>query len=155
MILVPTRVAASGIHGNGLFADACVAEGTPFYQFLPGFDQALSPDAWSAMPEPVRGFVRHFTYYDRASHRMILSGDDARFMNHSETPNTGVPEEALSGTGERVITRALRDIAAGEELTCDYRAFDGDVAWKLGQVPATSPLGAIADTSAPRKVPQG
>ena len=145
MILLPTRVAASGIHGNGLFAIGDISQGTPFYQFLPGFDQAFSPEVWTALPEPARGFVRQFTYFDRASHRMILSGDDARFMNHSETPNTGVPNAAVFPPREPVVTVALCAIAAGEELTCDYRAFDGDVAWKLGQVSKESPLGSTID----------
>ena len=141
MILVPTRVAASGIHGNGLFAAVDLPKGTPFYRFVPGFDQALSPEAWATLPEPARGFARHFTYFDRDSNRMILSGDDARFMNHSERPNTGVPAGIDFADNEPVLTRTLRDIAAGEELTCDYRAFDGDVAWKLGQLPSDAPRG--------------
>jgi SET domain-containing protein len=29
------------------------------------------------------------------------------------------------------VTCALRDIAAGEELTCDYRAFDAEAEAKL------------------------
>lgn len=40
-----------------------------------------------------------------------------------------------------VTTVALRDIAAGEEITCDYRAYDADTAWKLGLVPPDAPLG--------------
>ena len=138
MILIETRVAPSGIHGNGLFARNAIPAGTPFYRFQPGFDQSLTPEEWSALPEPARGFVRHFTYFDTATRRLILSGDDARFMNHSETPNTG----AIPGLAEPVVTVALRDIAAGEELTCDYRAFDGDAAWKLGRVDEKSALGA-------------
>ncbi len=149
MILVPTRVAASGIHGNGLFATVDLPKGTPFYRFLPGFDQAISLEAWAALPEPARGFARHFTYFDRATSRMILSGDDARFMNHSESPNTGVPEGIDFADDEPVLTRTLCDVAAGEELTCDYRAFDGDVAWKLGAVPATAPLGSHPEIEAP------
>jgi len=39
-------------------------------------------------------------------------------MNHSDRPNVGMNP---SGTADTV---ALRAIAAGEELTCDYRTFD-------------------------------
>jgi SET domain-containing protein len=149
MILVPTRVAASGIHGNGLFAAVDLPRGTPFYRFLPGFDQAISPEAWAALPEPARGFTRHFTYFDRATNRMILSGDDARFMNHSETPNTGILAGTVFPPGAEIITVVLRDVPAGGELTCDYRSFDGDVAWKLGAVLATAPLGSHPEIKAP------
>jgi SET domain-containing protein len=31
-----------------------------------------------------------------------------------------------------VVTVALRDLAAGEELTCDYHAFDAEAPAKLG-----------------------
>lgn len=145
MILVETRVAPSGIHGNGLFAVRPLPAGTPFYRHAPEFDQSFTPEAWAALPDPARGFVRHFTYFDRAAGRMILSGDDARFMNHSDTPNTGVPAGASFREGEPVVTVALRDIAAGEELTCDYRAFDGDIAWKFRAVPSTAPIGAVGE----------
>lgn len=46
---------------------------------------------------------------------LVLCGDNARFMNHSFEPNCD------DRTG---VTFALRDILAGEELTCDYRVFD-------------------------------
>jgi hypothetical protein len=48
-------------------------------------------------------------------------------MNHDPRPNTGAPADAR----EPVTTVALRDIAAGEELTCDYAAFDAVAAAKL------------------------
>ena len=41
-----------------------------------------------------------------------------------------------------VVTVALRDIAAGEEITCNYLDYDADTAWKLGLVPKDAPLGA-------------
>ena len=34
-------------------------------------------------------------------------------------------------------TEALRDIAAGEEITCNYFDFDADAARKLGGVPSS------------------
>ena len=41
-----------------------------------------------------------------------------------------------------VTTVALRDLAAGEEITCDYWSYDADTPWKLGLVPREAPLGA-------------
>lgn len=143
MILVPTHVAPSGIHGNGLFADASIARGTPIYRFLPGFDQVFTTEQWAALPEPARSFTRHFSYLRRDAGELILSGDHARFMNHTDLPNTGLP----SDSADALTTVALRDIAANEELTCDYRAFDADVSWKLGLVSYDAPLGAVANTA--------
>jgi SET domain-containing protein len=48
-------------------------------------------------------------------------------MNHSPAPNTG----ALPDAPLPVVTVAMRDIAAGEELTCDYLVFDTEAANKL------------------------
>ena len=65
----------------------------------------------------------------------ILSGDLACFMNHDGNPNTGVPP----GASDPGITVTLRPIAAGEELTCDYFAFDVQAHAKLGFSPQASP----------------
>ena len=68
----------------------------------------------------------------------MLSGDHACFINHSDTPNTG----AAVNPALPVTTVALRDIQAGEEITCNYWAYDADTPWKLGLVPREAPLGA-------------
>jgi SET domain-containing protein len=47
-------------------------------------------------------------------------------MNHSEAPNVGMNP---SGAADNL---ALRDIASGEELICDYRTFDAEWKEKLG-----------------------
>jgi hypothetical protein len=55
-------------------------------------------------------------YASKEGAEFWLDGDDARFMNHSETPNV------LAVTAELMV--ATRHIALGEELCCDYRSFD-------------------------------
>ena len=51
-----------------------------------------------------------------------VDGDNiAAFINHSCKPNCEADE--LRG---RVIIRAIRNIAAGEELAYDYNLYDGD-----------------------------
>ncbi len=61
----------------------------------------------------------------------VFCGDDARYFNHSDTPNTR-GEESEDGYGE---TYALRDIEAGEELTGDYNEFDEDFDRKMTENP--------------------
>jgi SET domain-containing protein len=51
-------------------------------------------------------------------------------MNHATNPNL---HEIINDDG-KVVDVALRDIAAGEELTIDYHIFDLDAARKLGHV---------------------
>ena len=55
----------------------------------------------------------------------MLSADDDRYTNHSETPN--VLENPSSGDSEKP-TLASRDIRRGEELTQNYREFMADFA---------------------------
>lgn len=131
MLLISTRVASSRIHGLGLFTLEPVPAGTPVWRFEPGFDHTFSPAAVAALPEPARGHVRWFGFVRPADGFWVLSGDHACFMNHASPPNTGLPPDGI----QTAVTVALRDLAAGEELTCDYYAFDGEAARKLGQAP--------------------
>lgn len=128
MLLVKTRLAPSNIHGMGLFTVEPIPRGTPFWRFEPGFDQSISPERFTALPELARQHIRWFAYRDEPNGDYILSGDFCCFMNHSVEPNTGAPPDAQSP----ITTIALRDIAQGEELTCDYFAFDAEARQKLG-----------------------
>lgn len=128
MVLIPVRVGPSRIHGQGLFTVGPVAAGTPVWRFEPGFDRAFDDAAFDALPPAAQAHLRWFAYRDAQARAWILSGDHACFMNHDDRPNTGTRTD----TPGPVTTVALRDLAAGEELTCDYRAFDAEAAAKLG-----------------------
>jgi SET domain-containing protein len=140
MMLIETRVQPSTIHGLGLFAVKFISRGTPVWRFQPGFDHDFSPAQFAALPPLARQHARWFCFVSKTSGHVILSGDHACFINHSLNPNTGAPPSAASP----VVTAALRDIAAGEEITCNYFDYDADTPWKLGLVPADAPLGAAA-----------
>ncbi len=127
MMLVRTRVAPSDIHGMGLFAVEFIPRGTPIWRFEPGFDREFTPEQFSGLPSEAQAHLRWFAYMDRESGAWVLSGDYACFMNHSLDPNTGAPV----GATPPIVTVARRDIAAGEELTCDYLAFDAKGKAKL------------------------
>ena len=67
----------------------------------------------------MKSYLDRYCYPRRSDPRFIVfEADDARYMNHADDPNFGFLSE-----NEAV---ALRDIAAGEELTCDYNAFFED-----------------------------
>jgi SET domain-containing protein len=138
MMLIRTRLGPSVIHGMGLFAVEPVRAGTPIWRFQPGFDHDFSPAQFEALPALARAHTRWFCFVSRHDGHVILSGDHACFINHSAKANTGAPP-GLEGP---VITVALRDIAANEEITCNYYDYDADTPWKLGQVPWHAPLGA-------------
>jgi len=138
MMLIETCVRPSGIHGLGLFAVRFTARGTPVWRFEPGFDHDFSPAQFAALPPPAQKHARWFCFVSRDNGHIILSGDHACFINHSVPPNTG----ALPGATPPVVTVALRDISAGEEIACNYLDYDADTPWKLGLVPPDAPLGA-------------
>ncbi len=128
MMLVKTQVRPSAIHGLGLFAVEFIPRGSAVWRFQPGFDQDFLPAQLAELPALARQHLRWFGFVDRSNGHTILSGDHACFMNHSASPNTG----AQLGGAQPVTTVALRDIAAGEEITCDYFAFDAEASGKLG-----------------------
>lgn len=117
MFLVPVRLDRSPIHGFGVFAVEPLPAGTLVWEFTEGVDYRIPADAVMRCPEPWRSELLRYAYRD-AGGEYILCGDAARFMNHSEDPSC-VDSDPL-------FTRARRDIAIGEELTCDYRTFDMD-----------------------------
>ena len=134
MLLIRANAGPSLIHGTGVFLAEAVRRGQPVWRFQPGFDQLISPAEFPKLPDLARAFLHFYAYLDRDSGSYVLNGDHARFMNHAETPNTGMPE---TSSGEFHYRRdgetvALTDLAAGTELTCDYRQFDAEYARKFG-----------------------
>ncbi len=120
MLLIHAQCDRSPIHGLGLFAVDRVPAGTPVWRFSPGFDRTFTRVEVDQLPDPARRHLLHYGYLDATAGVWVLNGDLSIFMNHSGAPNTGAP----STNGAARETLALRDIAAGDELTCDYHAFD-------------------------------
>jgi uncharacterized protein len=120
MLLVPTRLAPSAIHGFGVFAAEPIARGAPVWRFAKGLDMEFEAAIVDTLPAHVQTFFSHYGYLDRNVNRIILCFDDARFVNHSDKPNvaTDYTQDAYG------VDVALRDIAAGEELTMDYANFE-------------------------------
>ena len=129
MLLVPTRLGVSPIEGIGLVATSPIAKGAVTWRFMPGFDQLFTRAQIDSLPEPARAELMRYVYLHKDSDRYVFCLDNARFMNHTAEPNT----RGVYSPGEIYgYDVATRDIAAGEELTCDYREFDGAHAAKLG-----------------------
>ena len=123
MLLVETYLAPSPLHGIGLFAAERIAQGTVVWKFLPGFDQELSEQDVARLSPACRERILNYAYYNACKMRYILCADDARFINHSEAPNTrSIGFRHPTTTEGRTI--AARDILPNEEITEDYRSFD-------------------------------
>ena len=111
MLHVDTRLGPSPIHGIGLIATESIAAGREVWTLLPAFDLVLDEARFRALPPAARQTILYYAFFDLHRRCFVLSSDDDRFTNHSTTPNCGMQ------TGKAI---ALRDIAAGEEITVDY-----------------------------------
>ncbi len=117
MMLIPTYVAPSQIEGVGIFAAEDVPAGALIWRLDPDFDRLLTSATIATLSPVHRAFIERYAYpYPHDPDRLIVELDNGRFMNHSDAPNT-IFSDPDAGY-------ALVDIAAGEELTCNYAEFD-------------------------------
>lgn len=123
MLLVRTRVRDAyrgDVHiGLGLFADQFIPKGTVIWKFNPVIDKVIDVGDLEGLTEIERSFIDTYTY--REGDTLVLCSDDAKYVNHSRTPNTDNYENE-----EGSVTVARVDINAGEEITSDYSDFDDD-----------------------------
>lgn len=117
MLLIDTYVGPSPIEGVGVFAAEPIKAGQLIYRFDPDFDRLISRSEFQALPASIQRFVDRYTYPHPAQPDVfVLDADNGRHMNHCEDPNTDF-RDAIYG-------RAVRDIAPGEEITCNYAEFE-------------------------------
>lgn len=104
----------SSIHGNGVFATAPIAKGERVVRYKGEVRRHADVDAEYAGHDET-GHTFLFSLNDEWVIDANRDGNVARWINHSCAPNC----EAEVEDG-RVFIRALRNIAAGEELFYDY-----------------------------------
>ena len=116
MMVVRSYLAPSAIEGLGVFAAEPIAKGELVWRFDRRFDQLISKADLAAAPAHVREFLERYTYeFHDDSDFVVLDADEGRYMNHADAPNVDLTDPEIGV--------AVRDIAAGEELTCDYACF--------------------------------
>jgi uncharacterized protein len=126
MLLVKTKVAPSPVHGLGLFADQFIPRGTRIWEYSEVVDSRFDASRLVGLTEKEQDELLKHSYLNPSSGLYVVCGDDARYMNHADDPNTedvGYDDGLVNGEG---ITVAARDIQPGEEIFSDYRAFDAD-----------------------------
>ena len=128
MMLVRNYIDKSPIHGLGVYAGEFIPNGTCIWELTPGCDQIYSDGMLAALTAVQRDIVLFYGYIEPGMEGVILCCDNARHYNFSNEPNSGSDERAKHGARS---TYALRDIAAGEELTFAVDE-DVDAARKLG-----------------------
>ena len=104
------EVKASLIHGTGVFARVAIAAETPILEYV---GERLGKDESWRRRQANNFFI--FTVTDDIDIDGAVDWNPARFINHSCGPNCEARME-----DERIWIFALRDIAAGEELSFNY-----------------------------------
>lgn len=96
--------------GYGVFATEYIPRGT-FLWVLDHFDRILTAAEVGALQPMLRTVVDRYAY-QAADGNFVFCWDFGRYMNHSCKPTS-------RGVGD-AFEVAVRDIAPGEELTCEY-----------------------------------
>jgi SET domain-containing protein len=120
MLTVKTVLRETRTKGIGLFAAEPIAAGSVWWKDDRTFNRLISDAELSHLPDIARHFV--FTYGAlTGTGQWYVCLDNARFVNHSESPNTAPLSRARPAYSGDWI--AVRDISVGEEITSDYRHF--------------------------------
>ena len=122
-----TEVRQSPLHGMGLFAKIDIPAGTVWWkarrsqvillnqrQYL-----TLMSSQLNAVMDNLLTIASIYGYYSIRLDSIIICLDDARYVNHSDTPNSGAPLN-----GDPLCSMTLREIRAGEEITENYSCYD-------------------------------
>jgi len=109
------QVRRSGIHGRGVFALQPLAKGQTVIEYT---GEVISwREALRRHPHDPKD--PHHTFYFHIDDKHVIDakygGNSARWINHACSPNCEADEQ-----DGRVFIKALRKIAAGEELFYDY-----------------------------------
>lgn len=115
MLTINTHIGLSKIHGIGLFASDFIHKGTLVWELNRKFDLVYSQEEFDALSDRAKKSILFYGHFQKEEGGYILCSDDARFFNHSETPN------CKSEIGK---TFAIKDIKIGEEITDNYIEFD-------------------------------
>lgn len=109
------RIGFSKIHSTGCYTEEPIAKGSFIVEYTG--PRLTVDDADERYAEQEETYL-----FGLSDENYVIDGyGDAAFINHCCDPNC----ESKESDG-RVWIVALRDIAAGEELTYDYGLYDGD-----------------------------
>ena len=109
------QVRRSAVHGKGVYAAQDIAAGDTLIEYV---GEIISWEEAQARHPHDPANPNHTFYFHIDENRVIDAlngGNSSRWINHSCDPNCEADEQ-----GGRIFIKALRDIAAGEELNYDY-----------------------------------
>ena len=121
MLVIPTELRSSPIHGIGVFLLFPVKKGDLVWRFDTRIDRVYSEFEVETFPTHLQQYLKTYTCKHKGVGLYMLCGDNMRFCNHSDTPN--LLSSPRGGFGDDV---AKLDLDAGTELTVDYRVISDD-----------------------------
>ncbi|MFB3813477.1 MAG: SET domain-containing protein [Terriglobales bacterium] len=109
-------IRSSEIHAAGCYTTTPIRRGTRILEYAgPRIPKDKADELYAGKP--------HTYLFGLEEGGLVIDGHGmAMFVNHSCDPNCETEEDDQG----RVWIVALRDIAPGEELTYDYRLYDGE-----------------------------
>ena len=116
-MLVKTKVLPSKIHGLGLFSDEFIPKDTIIWKFTHGFDLKFTKEQIKKFPKQIQEYLGNYSWLSKKSGKYCFASDNGKYCNHSKVPNT---LHVYHEDEEEVITKTVRDIQKGEEITEDY-----------------------------------
>lgn len=84
----------------------------------------LTADEIRALPEILQVHMAKYAWKSKKSGLYCLASDNGKFCNHDLDPNA---VSQYISVEQEVVTRAVRDIHSGEEITENYSQFEDDI----------------------------
>lgn len=120
MLLIRTEIRPSKIHGFGCFSLEKVNKYQILWVFDPRIDTRFEVSEMYSLPDAMKEFVKIYGYQEIVNGIEVVTfcGDNAKYINHSETPN------GITSPENYELEIAGMDINIGEEITSNYRSYD-------------------------------
>ena len=113
MLIVKTYLKEIKGKGIGLIAGQLIKKGQVVWKHNPTVDIEIKK---KEIPKEAKEFYDTYAV-DLGKDKVFLNTDNARFINHSNNPNT-------KSLGNKKDNIAVKDIKKGEEITIDYNEID-------------------------------
>ena len=122
MLLIRTEIRPSKIHGFGCFSLENVRKGQVIWKFDPRIDTRFEISELHTLPDAIKEFVKTYGYVEIINGKKVITfcGDNAKYVNHSETPN------GITSPENYELEIAGVDINIGDEITSNYCSYDID-----------------------------
>ena len=116
MLTVKTYLDKSDINGIGVFSSEKIRKGQIVWEYFPLVDITYTEKQWKSLKLNLTDssfeMINRYAYKEQGQYIVCL--DNAQFMNHSaQFQNVG-------NTPDLKSMYALKDIAEGQEILCNY-----------------------------------